>query len=61
MTPVKPIIANKKYSGGPNLRANLAKSGDTSKSTKTEKVPPIKLETTDTFRASPPLPCLLRG
>ncbi len=61
MTPVRPIKANKKYSGGPNFKANCAKSGETNNKTTTEKVPPMKLAITETFRAKPPFPCFVSG
>ena len=60
-TPVSPMIASKKYSGGPNFSAKSASIGAIASKTITENVPPTKLATTETLSAKPPFPCFVRG
>jgi hypothetical protein len=56
-----PITARIKYSAGPNFNANAANTGAMSNNIIVENTPPVKLATTETFRATPAFPILVSG
>ena len=57
----RPMIASRKFSGGPKRSENLARIGATSSRAIVEMMPPQKLATVATVMATPPLPLRVIG